>query len=119
MPQDTIVTIESILETALTARPIELSATHTVSIGAVFHCDATSGAFTVTLPSAGALVSSDNEARILVFIKTDSSANAVTISRAGSDTINAATTQALNAQYNYLIVIDSEAGGVWYIIGSG
>lgn len=110
--------IEDILDTALAVRPIAVNATHTVSIGTFFKCDATSGVFTVTLPAAGSLVSSVDVSRVLVFVKTDVSANAVTVSRAGSDTINAGTTHVLTAQFKYLILIDTELGGVWFIIGS-
>lgn len=58
--------------------------------------DATDGAFAVTLPAANA-VSPGTE---VVVKKSDASANAVTITRAGSDTIDGATTSALAAQYN-------------------
>ena len=117
--QETTVIIESILDTALAVRPIAVSGAHTVTIGTFFKCDATSGAFAITLPAAGTLVSAVDVSRVLVFIKTDSSANAVTVTRAGSDTINAGTTHVLTAQFNYLILVDTEVGGVWYIIGSG
>lgn len=108
--------IEDILDTALSVRPIQVTGTQTVSIGTLFECDATGGAFTITLPAAGTLT--NDESRILIFVKTDVSANAVTVSRAGSDTINAGTTHVLTAQFKYLILIDTEVGGVWFIIGS-
>lgn len=109
---------ESILDTAFAVRPIAINATHTVSIGTFFKCDATSGAFAITLPAAGTLVSDVDVSRVLIFVKTDVSANAVTVTRAGSDTINAGTTHVLTAQFKYLILIDTEVGGVWFIIGS-
>lgn len=59
--------------------------------------DATSGAFTVTLP-----VASENWRREIGVIKIDSSANAVTVSRSGSDKINGANTQSLGSQYSTL-----------------
>ena len=108
--------IESIVETALTVRPVAISAAHTVTLGTFFNCDATSGAFAITLPAAGSLT--NNEARILIFVKSDVSANAVTVTRAGSDTINAGTTHVLSTQYDFLVLIDTEAGGIWFIIGS-
>lgn len=107
--------VEDIPDTALIVRPIHVSAAHTVTIGTVFFCDASGGAFTITLPPA-----SDNESRVLIFIKTDSSANVVTVSRQGSDTIVGGTTHALNAQYNYVVLVnDEELANIWYIISSG
>ena len=57
-------------------------------------CDATSAAFALTLPAAGSVLG------FPFFVKKiDSSGNAVTITRAGSDTIDGATTLALSSQY--------------------
>ncbi len=75
-------------------------------------CNATTGAFTVTLPSANASVG-----QIYTIKKIDSSANAVTISRAGSDTIEGATTYALATQYKFVTLV-SGGSGVWYITAS-
>ena len=75
-------------------------------------CNATSGAFTVTLPSANASLG-----QTYTIKKIDSSANAVTISRAGTDTIEGATTYALAAQYKYATLV-SGGSGVWYITAS-
>jgi len=116
MPQVLTNLIEAITDTALSVRGVPTSTTHEVTIGTFFPCDATAGAYAVTLPLAGTLT--NDESRIMVFFKTDVSANAVTITRAGSDTINGATTYVLSAQYDYLVIIDTEAGGLWYIIGS-
>lgn len=62
--------------------------------------DATGGARTVTLP-----VSANRKGRQIGVIKTDSSGNAVTVSRSSSDVINGASTQSLAAQYSRLVVI--------------
>ena len=56
--------------------------------------DASGGAVTITLPAAS------GGASLLVHVKKiDSSGNAVTIERAGSDTIDGETTQVINSQY--------------------
>lgn len=115
MPQSATYTLETILETALTCRPIPVTAAHTITIGAFFPCDATGGAFAITLPLAGAL---DELSRILIIKKTDASGNAVTVTRAGSDTIDGATTYALSAQYDTVVLIDDEGGGAWHVMGS-
>ena len=46
-------------------------------------------------------------------VKTDSSANAVTMTRAGSDTLEGATTHALSAQYDNAAWV-TPGDGVWY-----
>lgn len=78
-------------------------------------CDATAGAFTVTLPTAAAAYDSAlATGTVLTLIKTDSGANAVTIDGDGSETINGATTQALAAQWDKLTIIST--GTAWLII---
>lgn len=62
--------------------------------------DATSAAFTVTLPE-----SATRKGRQIGVIKTDASGNAVTVGRSSSDVINGATTQSLASQYSRLVVI--------------
>lgn len=78
----------------------------------VILCDATAtGAFTVTLPTAA------NKGQILVIKKVDSTAGAITIGRAGTDTIEGATTKSLAAQYNsYTLVANGTS--TWYITAS-
>ncbi|MEG4149402.1 hypothetical protein [Microcoleus sp. Pol12B5] len=71
----------------------------------------TSTAITVTLPSA-ATVGSGWAVQIR---KSDSSANLVTISRAGSDTINSATTLSLAVQHQSLILF-SLGGTSWGVV---
>ena len=71
--------------------------------------DATAGAITVTLPAA-----TGNEARVIHVKKIDVSANAVTVARAGSDTIEGATTYALPAQFNSITVY-SNGSAAWFI----
>jgi hypothetical protein len=71
--------------------------------------NATGGAFTITLPAASA-VPPGWEVRIE---KTDASGNAVTISRAGADTIEGATTVSLAAQFN-ITRLTSDGTSIWY-----
>jgi hypothetical protein len=58
-------------------------------------CNATSAAFTVTLPKAASC-----KGHVLILKKTDASANAVTIDGNGSETIDGAATASLAAQWN-------------------
>lgn len=58
-------------------------------------CDATSAGFTLTLPAV-----KDAKGMSFLVVKTDSSANAVTIDGSGSETINGATTFVLAAQWS-------------------
>lgn len=74
------------------------------------YADASGGAFAVTLPSAAS--STD---KIFVIKKTDSSGNAVTVTRAGSDTIDGATTVVLSAQYDW-VMLQSDGGTDWRIV---
>lgn len=93
------------------------SRTGAVTLGAtgstLNRCDATSAAFTVTLPAASA-----RNGVVFIFTKTDSSANAVTIQRAGSDTIAGATSIALSQQYQYVVLV-SDGTSVWQVFAMG
>lgn len=73
--------------------------------------NATTGAVTINLPSA-ATVGSGWAVQIR---KSDTSANLVTISRAGSDTINGATTLSLAVQHQSLILF-SLGGMSWGVV---
>lgn len=78
--------------------------------GKLVDADATSAAFTVTLPT----VASAGDGFIIIVKKTDSSVNAVTIDGAGAETIDGATTLVLSSQY------DSAAlrcdGTEWHVV---
>lgn len=74
-------------------------------------CDATSAAFTVTLPAASGITG-----RIYVIKKTDASANAVTVDANASETIDGATTYSLAAQWKYVTIQSN--GTNWVIIGN-
>jgi hypothetical protein len=79
----------------------------------VYLANATSGAFTVTLPAVAGLPAGW---RVSV-IKTDSSANAVTIDGNASETINGAATIALNRQYEHVSLVTN--GSAWFTEGWG
>jgi hypothetical protein len=71
--------------------------------------DATSGAFSITLPAA-----TSSTGLVLTIKKIDASANAVTIDGNASETIDGATTKALSSQYaSYEIACN---GSAWYIV---
>lgn len=74
----------------------------------VIECDATGGAITITLPAAATI-----KGKILEIKKTDTSTNAVTVDGNSSETIDGATTLALPAS-NDAVVIQSD-GTNWKI----
>jgi len=73
-------------------------------------CDASGGAFTVNLPAA----STRKKYHIK---KKDSTANAITITPNGADTIEGAATYALNTQYKS-VTLYSNGTSTWYIEAS-
>lgn len=73
--------------------------------------NATSGAKDITLPSASVVTGKQ-----LKYKKTDASANAVTISGAGSETIDGSASYALTAQYKYVAIVSD--GYNWYIVAN-
>ena len=68
------------------------------------------GAYTITLPAASTL-------KKFFIKKTDASANVITISRAGADTIEGATSVSLAAQYKSYTLC-SDGSSTWYIQSS-
>lgn len=76
--------------------------------GGYYMCDATSGAFTVTLPSAPII-----GAQVLIQ-KVDSSANLVSYIRGGTDTIEGSTS-ALTLADNDAVELTYGASGIWYL----
>lgn len=71
-------------------------------------CNATGGAFTITLPTAAGRIG-----QMFFFKKIDASANAITIARSGAETIDGATSQSLSTQYQAITVVSD--GTNWYI----
>lgn len=68
--------------------------------------------YAITLPAA-----SGNGAKVLAFKKTDNNTNQITITPAGSDTIDGAASYALTAQNQY-IVLQSDGTSVWRVIAT-
>lgn len=71
------------------------TANASISIKYLYPCDAAGGAFAPLLPTAAA---AGNGATVF-FQKTDATSNAITITRAGSDTIDGALTYSITNQY--------------------
>jgi hypothetical protein len=98
--------------------------TYTATISdSTIQCDATSGAFTVNLPTASGI-----PGRLYTIKKIDSSANAITVDGNGSETIDGATTKSLAAQWDWITVqsdgtnwktLASSAAGGGTVTGSG
>ncbi|HSE60678.1 MAG TPA: right-handed parallel beta-helix repeat-containing protein [Candidatus Saccharimonadales bacterium] len=76
----------------------------------VVTADATSAAFTVTLPAANVL----NGRRVTV-VRRNSGANNVTVAAAGSDTINGSATFSLTTQFQFATFV-SDGTSAWYTI---
>jgi hypothetical protein len=68
-----------------------------------YFVDTSGGAVTATLPAAG----SSHIGKELIFFKTTSDINNVTVQRAGSDTINGGTSQNITTQYKAIEVVCS------------
>lgn len=75
-------------------------------------CDATGGAFTITLPGAASV----GAGFVLIVKKVDSSANAVTVDGSGAETIDGALTYSLSSQWKYVALMSNGAG--WLIIAN-
>jgi hypothetical protein len=73
--------------------------------------NATSGAFNITLPDISSTTADGLE---FIIVKSDSSANAVTVQRSGSDTIDGSeTSYALSTQYNRIRLIADGTNNTW------
>jgi len=79
--------------------------------GKLVDADATTAAFTVTLPT----VASAGDGFITIVKKTDSSANAVTVDAAGAELIDGATTKVLSGQFDAVVMYCD--GLEWHIAG--
>lgn len=75
--------------------------------------DATSGAITITLPAANAYGTSQ-----ITVVKKDSSANTVTVQRAGADTIEGLTSLVISLQRGKVFLV-SDGVSIWYDLGRG
>ena len=100
----------------LRVRSITTTATLSVNDDAVLLCDATGGAFTVTLPAA-ADAERLNFGMLYCVKKTDVSANAVTLDGAGAETIDGAANVSLAAQFDTALLISD--GTEWHLMAAG
>lgn len=75
---------------------------YTATAGETIFCNATAGAITVNYPPAAAFGAAE-----ISVIKTDASANAVTLDPNGAETINGAASDSLAAQYNAITAISN------------
>jgi len=88
------------------------TAAYTALINDTVRCNPTGGAFTVTLPA----VTAGNGGMQITVKNTSSSANTITIARAGADTIDGATTATISAAYGKL-TLESDGTSEWMIVG--
>lgn len=98
------------LDDALLLAVVTKTAAYTATVSdKTILCDATSGAFTVTLPATQGL------SGITYYIKkVDSSGNAVTIDGNGSETIDGDTTVKITTQYEALLL--QTDGSNWHVL---
>ena len=91
---------------SVTTKTANYTATLTDS---VIECNATGGAFTVTLPAAA------SSTGVKYFIKkTDASANAVTVDPNGAELIDGVSTKALSSQYaSYTIICNGSSWSIY------
>lgn len=97
---------------AAAAAPTAKTTTYTGLAGdETVACDATGGAFTVTLPPAAGLAG-----KVLTIKKTDASANAVTVDGNAAETIDGATTKTLTKQHEALVIVSN--GTNWLVLAA-
>lgn len=72
-------------------------------------CTGGAGGITMTLPAA------NSSSNIIIIRKIDAGAGAITVARAGSDTIDGATSISLAAQYDTCVLL-SDGSGAWHRI---
>lgn len=83
-------------------------------VTSLIRVDTSGGTRTITLPQISSLVADFD----IIIDKVTSDANAVTISRQGSDTINGGTLYTLTAQYQSAWVVADRATNTWSVIQS-
>lgn len=81
------------------------------ALDATLIADATSAAFTVTLPAVASC-----KGKVLTVKKVDAGANAVTVDGNGSEEIEGSATVSLSAQWDSVTV--QSTGSAWIILGS-
>lgn len=116
--QSSVTGLGASLDARLAAPTVTTTKTqaYTAAVAEIVMCNATSGAFTVTMPTGVA-----DKSRVIVK-KVDSSTNAVTVATSGADVFNSSgsgltslslqlTNQALTAQYQ-------ASSGVWIVVNT-
>jgi hypothetical protein len=100
---------------AVAVIPTTRSANATLTSTSVMNnlINATSGNITITLPATTV-----RSGLTFTIKKTDSSVNTVTVTRAGTDTIDGATTYVLSTQYQFVTIV-SDSAGTWWITAKG
>ena len=83
--------------------------------GTLFRVDTTSGAITLTLPA----ISTVTDGFKVSVVKWTNDANVVNINRAGSDTINGATTSQIGSQYSQITFVADFETNTWFANQSG
>lgn len=103
--------------TAVAPTPTAVKTTgYTAVVGDLIPADATAGGFTITLPAAPA------DKSVVLVKKIDSSANAVTVQRSGSDVFNiagGASTLQLVLQDQTVSLQYKASGAIWYVTSHG
>lgn len=102
---------QGITNTVQASQTTGFTATASISVRYLYPCNATGGAFNATLPAAA---TAGNGATVY-FKKTDSTSNAITVQRAGSDTIDGATSRQLITQ-NDILGLVSDGVSAWRAI---
>jgi hypothetical protein len=83
--------------------------------GTLFRVTTTSGAVTITLPQ----ISTITDGFKVSIVKWTGDANAVTVARTGSDTINGATSATIGAQYSQTTFVADYETNQWFAASSG
>jgi hypothetical protein len=96
------------ISTAITRKTANYTLTNADNI---VICDASAGAFTISLPSAVGIAG-----RMYTIKKVDSSPNAVTVAPPPGQTIDGAASYVLSAQWKYVTVVSD--GSNWFIIAN-
>ena len=106
--------IAAVVNAGLAALPFEgvftsFTSGDTATTPGVYILSASSGAITFNLPSAVSM-----KGKFYYVKKTDSTGNAITVTRALSETIDGATTEALSAQYDSVLIVSD--GANWHVV---
>lgn len=116
---DDLDSIDTLLRTGITITPQSsqtsgFTATVSISVKYLYPCNTSGGAFAATLPTAA----SSGIGATVYIKKTDSSSNAITVTRGGSDTIDGSTTYVINIE-NRVEGFVSDGVSKWYVLTEG